>query len=159
MKNRQENESYIRYCQRMTNCLDNKEISYTEWAKNVLGSVPYGEENLRRISNVLKIFLNNLTEENIDNVSDEELLLLLKEEKNQIIKERKKLQTENLQYAENKRFESRNELFYEKIIDYNRLKLSILKVLIQMSNQVDFCVCMIYMLVLLMKSKGFIMKL
>lgn len=117
MKNRQENESYIRYCQRMTNCLDNKEISYTEWAKNVLGSVPYGEENLRRVSNVLKIFLNNLTEENIDNVSDEELLLLLKEEKNQIIKERKKLQTENLQYAENKRFESRNELFYEKIID------------------------------------------
>lgn len=122
MKNRQENENYIQYCKRLTNCLDNKEISYTEWAKSILGSIPYGEENLRRFSNIFKIFLNNLTNEKIDNISDNELLTALKEEKEQIIKERKKLQTENLQYSENQRYESRNELFSEKIIEaINRL--------------------------------------
>lgn len=123
MKNRQENENYIQYCQRLTNCLDSKEISYTEWAKNLLGSIPYGEENLRRIVNVFKIFLDNLSKERINNISDEKLLCLIQAEKEQIIKERKKLQTENLQYAENQRYESRNELFQEKIIDaINRLQ-------------------------------------
>lgn len=117
MLERQKNESYIQYCVRLTQELNNKNISYSQWAENLFGKICYGDENLRRVSNVFNLFLDNVISEKITDASEEDILNLLKEEKNQIIKERKKLQTENLQYSENQRNEARNELFYEKIIE------------------------------------------
>lgn len=117
MLERQENENYIQYCIRLTNELNNKNISYSQWAEKIFGKVCYGDENLRRISNVFNLFLNNVIDETISDVNDRDVLRLLEEEKNNIIKERKKLQTENLQYSESQRNEARAELFQEKILD------------------------------------------
>lgn len=114
---RQKNETYIQYCIRLTNELNNKNISYSQWAENLFGQIVYGDENLRRVSNVFNLFIKKVIDEKVTDVCEEDIVNLLKEEKNQIIKERKKLQTENLQYAENQRNEARNELFYEKIVD------------------------------------------
>lgn len=114
---RQVNETYIQYCLRLTQLLNTKEISYSVWAKHLFGEVPYGEENLRRVSNVFKLFLDRAIEEKVSDISQEEVFELLQKEKNQIIQERKKLQTENLQYSENQRYEARNDLLKEKIIE------------------------------------------
>lgn len=113
----QKNESYIQYCVRLTQELNNKNISYSQWAENLFGKTCYGDENLRRVSNVFNLFLDKVISEKISDTSEKEILQLLQTERNQLIKERKKLQTENLQYAENQRNEARNELFYEKIVD------------------------------------------
>ena len=57
---RNKNEKFIQYCQRLTQALDNKEISYEEWAKNLFGNTGYSEETLRRVSKVFNLFLKKL---------------------------------------------------------------------------------------------------
>lgn len=114
---RNKNEKFIEYCQRLTKALDNKEISYSEWAQDLFGDTGYSDETLRRASKVFNLFLKKLIVENIEDISDKEILFTIQREREELNKERKKIQTENLQYVENQRWEARNELFQEKIAD------------------------------------------
>ena len=54
---RNKNEKFIQYCQRLTKALDNKEISYGEWAQDLFGDTGYSDETLRRASKVFNLFL------------------------------------------------------------------------------------------------------
>lgn len=112
---RQKNESFISYCQRITQLLNDKQISYADWAEHIAGVTNYGEETLRRASVVFNKFLDKLMLEKEKDISDLEILNKFKQEKNQLIKERKKIQTENLQLQEQYRNISRTELLYEQV--------------------------------------------
>ena len=115
--NRNPNETFINYCQRLTDAVKRREITYIEWAKGIVGDTNYGEESLRRASVIFGQFLEKWTQEGIKNISDAEVLQQIENQRKELLKERKKLQTENLEYQSNLRNEARGEMFNDKILD------------------------------------------
>lgn len=115
--NRNQDETFIGYCQRLTEALKNKEITYTEWAKGVVGEISYGDESLRRAATVFDLFLTKLVQEGIADISDQDILQNIERQKKQLQLERKKLQTENLEYQNHLRTQARGEMFNDKILD------------------------------------------
>ena len=113
--NRKKNESYLSFSKRVTRALSNKTISYKEWAKSLLNENIYGEENTRRCFVFFEKFLSILENDEINNIQDENKLQEILIAKKELEKERKKIQTINLEYNQYVRDISRYELFNEKI--------------------------------------------
>lgn len=108
--------SYLTKVKIATQNLEDKIIDYQDWAETVLGPDyrdVYSSEYLRRASKVFSIFLRN-TKGQEDNSSDCGLQELL-DAKEQIIKERKKLQAVNSQVQEYYRTLGRSELLVEQL--------------------------------------------
>lgn len=112
---RKKNESYLSFSKRVTRALSNKTISYKEWAKSLLNENIYGEENTRRCFVFFEKFLSILENDEINNIQDENKLQEILTAKKELEKERKKIQTINLEYNQYVRDISRFELFNEKI--------------------------------------------
>lgn len=112
---RKKNESYLSFSKRVTWALSNKTISYKEWAKSLLNKNIYGEENTRRCFVFFEKFLSILENDEINNIQDENKLQEILIAKKELEKERKKIQTINLEYNQYVRDISRFELFNEKI--------------------------------------------
>lgn len=112
---RKKNESYLSFSKRVTRALSNKTISYKEWAKSLLNENIYGEENTRRCFIFFEKFLSILENDEINNIQDENKLQEILIAKKELEKERKKIQTINLEYNQYVRDISRFELFNEKI--------------------------------------------
>lgn len=112
---RKKNESYLSFSKRVTRALSNKTISYKEWAKSLLNENIYGEENTRRCFVFFEKFLLILENDEINNIQDENKLQEILIAKKELEKERKKIQTINLEYNQYVRDISRFELFNEKI--------------------------------------------
>ena len=112
---RKKNESYLSFSKRVTRALSNKTISYKEWAKSLLNENIYGEENTRRCFVFFEKFLSILENDEINNIQDENKLQEILIAKKELEKERKKIQTINLEYNQYVRDISRFELFNEKI--------------------------------------------
>lgn len=112
---RRKNESYLSFSKRVTRALSNKTISYKEWAKSLLNENIYGEENTRRCFVFFEKFLSILENDEINNIQDENKLQEILIAKKELEKERKKIQTINLEYNQYVRDISRFELFNEKI--------------------------------------------
>lgn len=112
---RKKNESYLSFSKRVTWALSNKTISYKEWAKSLLNENIYGEENTRRCFIFFEKFLSILENDEINNIQDENKLQEILIAKKELEKERKKIQTINLEYNQYVRDISRFELFNEKI--------------------------------------------
>lgn len=112
---RKKNESYLSFSKRVTQALSNKTIGYKEWAKSLLNENIYGEENTRRCFVFFEKFLSILENDEINNIQDENKLQEILIAKKELEKERKKIQTINLEYNQYVRDISRFELFNEKI--------------------------------------------
>lgn len=112
---RKKNESYLSFSKRVTRALSNKTISYKEWAKSLLNENIYGEENTRRCFVFFEKFLSILENDEINNIQDENKLQEILIAKKELEKERKKIQTINLEYNQYVRDILRFELFNEKI--------------------------------------------
>lgn len=115
MDRKKKNESYLSFSKRVTRALSNKTISYKEWAKSLLNENIYGEENTRRCFVFFEKFLSILENDEINNIQDESKLQEILIAKKELEKERKKIQTINLEYNQYVRDISRFELFNEKI--------------------------------------------
>lgn len=108
--------TYLNKVRLATQNLEDKIIDYQDWAEIVLGPDyrdVYSSEYLRRASKVFSIFLKNAEgqEYNPDECGLQELL----DTKEQIIKERKKLQAVNSQAQEYYRSLGRSELLIEQL--------------------------------------------
>lgn len=113
---RNENESYLSFAKRLTSALDDKIIDYKEYGDLLLGTDNnYSSDNIRKFFYCFKKFLDRL-DENAD-ITDADLLGELEKQRFETLKERKKLQSINLEYQRNAREESRFELFLEMIKD------------------------------------------
>lgn len=94
--------------------LEDRVISYQDWAEKVLGSDyrdVFADEYIRRGAKVFGIFLKHL--EDMGNVEAEDEMRDMLE---QLRAERIKIQTANLEYNAIQRAEARNDLFNEQII-------------------------------------------
>lgn len=108
--------NYLNKVKIATQNLDDKVIGYQDWAEIVLGPDyrdVYSSEYIRRSAKVFGIFLKNAEEANKSESVDE--LQDILEAKEQLIKERKKLQAVNIQAQEYYRTAGRNELLVEQI--------------------------------------------
>lgn len=108
-------ESYLKYVERATQALSNNSIGYDEWCQAVLGETIYSDENLRRCAVFFEKFMDRLDKEELKELNDENRVDEIKAATEELIKERKKLQTVNLEAQEFYRTLGRNELFNEKI--------------------------------------------
>ena len=114
---RKTNENYLAYAERATQSLCDGSIGYDEWCEAVLGETIYSEENLRRCYQFFKKFLDKLDEEEIKVLNDDDRVREIKQAKEDLMRERKKIQTVNLEYHANMRNEARGELFNEFILE------------------------------------------
>lgn len=100
-----------------TELLDAKVIGYQEWAARVLGEDyrdVYSDEYLRRAARIFSIFINNAANDTDVDADDKDEIREIKDATEELVKERKKLQTANLEYHENMRLEARNDMMREK---------------------------------------------
>jgi len=93
------------------------QIGYEEWSKDILGEALYSEENLRRCYQFFSKFMEKLDKEEIKELNGDKRVEEIKKAQEELIKERKKLQTVNTEAQEYYRFLGRKELFNEKIIE------------------------------------------
>lgn len=110
--------TYLNKVRLATQNLEDKIIDYQDWAEIVLGPDyrdVYSSEYLRRASKVFSIFLKNAEGQEVE--SKDFGLQELLDVKEQIIKERKKLQAVNSQAQEYYRTLGRSELLVEQLKD------------------------------------------
>ena len=94
--------------------LEDRVISYQDWAEKVLGSDyrdVFSDEYIRRSAKVFSIFLKHL-----EDMGDVETEGEMQDMLEQLKAERIKIQTANLEYNAIQRAEARNDLFNEQII-------------------------------------------
>lgn len=94
--------------------LEDRVISYQDWAEKVLGSDyrdVFSDEYIRRSAKVFSIFLKHL-----EDMGDVEVEGEMQDMLEQLKAERIKIQTANLEYNAIQRAEARNDLFNEQII-------------------------------------------
>lgn len=117
MMKRMENESYLAFAKRATEALQDGLIDYDEWGEAVLGENIYSQENTRRCAKFFSQFIQNLENDEIEAIDDKDKIAEIERAKEELIKERKKLQTVNLEAQEYYRALARDELFSDKILE------------------------------------------
>lgn len=114
---RKGDESYLSFVERATSALSDGLIDYQQWGRAIVGDDLYSEENTRRIAKFFAQFIQNLENDKIKQINDKDKVAEIEKAKEELIKERKKLQAVNLQAQEYYRSISRNELLVEQIKD------------------------------------------
>lgn len=101
-----------------TELLDARAIGFQDWAARVLGEDyrdVYSDEYLRRAAKIFSIFIKT-AQDDVDDHVDEDIKTM-RDATVELVKERKKLQTANLEYHSNMRLEARNDMMREKIAE------------------------------------------
>lgn len=114
--NKRTDESYLSYSKRITQLLTDGLINCDEWGKAILGENIYSSENTRRCAKFFSQFISNLENDLIES-ENEDKVVEIKKALEDLKSERIKIQTANLEYNANAKFEARNELFNEKIVE------------------------------------------
>lgn len=110
-------ESYFEYAKRLSLAVQSGLISYDDWSEYLIGERFYSTETLRRCFQFFIRYLNELENDEISNISDDAVVRSIQNAKQELITERKKLQTVNLEYNANLRSEARAEMFNEQVIE------------------------------------------
>ena len=112
---RNEDEKYLSYLKRIVELKRNNQISYTEFGDSLLGeSNVYSSENLRKGYYLLDKIVDKIDDDVA--ITDNELIRELENRKEEIQKERYKLQITKLEYNRAIKKESAYELFLENIL-------------------------------------------
>ena len=125
---RNDDESYIGYVKRVTNACSNKQIGYAEWGDNILGyENVYSEDNCRKGFYIVSKLLSKI-DESVD-ISDIELVEELETLKDDIYKEKCKLQDvlrEKRKYLRvDSRFENLVDVLKDEIRNLPPIKLNV----------------------------------
>ena len=111
---RKDNESYLSYVRRVTEACSDKRISYSEWGDCILGAENvYNSDNLRKAFYCVNKMINKIDDDSIDDSAFEELESL----RDEVFKERCKLQDANREKRKNLREEARFENLLEVVKD------------------------------------------
>lgn len=116
MEQRKDGESYLSFVKRATEAFNNGILDAEQWSQLILGENLYSEETTRRCAKFFTNFLENLNQDEEKDI-DSNCFQDLENIKQDIIKERKKLQTVNLEAQEYYRTLGRQELFNDKIVN------------------------------------------
>lgn len=110
---------YLNNVIKATNSFDNKEITIQEWVSYILGKEwqnVYSDEYCRRAEKFFSLFINKIDENSVE-ITDNDVLDIITQKEANLKREKEKLRQEKNQLAEVYRWQARNELFQEKIIN------------------------------------------
>lgn len=110
---------YLNNVIKATNSFDNKEITIQEWVSYILGKEwqnVYSDEYCRRAEKFFSLFINKIDENSVE-ITDNDVLDIITQKEANLKREKEKLRQEKNQLAEIYRWQARNELFQEKIIN------------------------------------------
>lgn len=110
-------ETHLAFTKRATQALQDGLIDYEEWGEAVLGENIYSAENTRRCAKFFAQFIQNLETDEIESIDDVDKLEEIERVMEELVKERKKIQTANVEYNANLRSEARAEMFNEQVIE------------------------------------------
>ena len=128
---RREDESLLGFYKRITENRKELGLSYEEWGELIIGENRYSSDNCRKALYLVKPMLESLEEEQINKITDNDIIKEIEDKKEELIKERMKLQTTKIEYNRNLRKDSRFEMFYENINDArDRLPMPVFEELI-----------------------------
>jgi len=102
-----------------TNSFDNKEITIQEWVSRILGEEwrnIYSDEYCRRAEKFFSLFIEKFDETSLE-ITDNDVLKIIIQKEADLKREKEKIRQEKNQLAENYRWQARNELFQEKILN------------------------------------------
>jgi hypothetical protein len=112
---RKDNESYLSYVRRVTEACSDKRITYSEWGDCVLGvDNVYSSDNLRKAFYCVSKMLKNVVD---DSISEDDVKSELEDLRDEVYKERCKLQDANREKRKNLREEARFENILEVLND------------------------------------------
>lgn len=89
---------------------------YTELSELIFGK-PYSSDVARRMFYGVRALLDVLDLEQVNNITETDLLKQLEEKREEIARETIKLQTEKLDFNKNRRIDVRNEMLHEKFLN------------------------------------------
>lgn len=113
--NRHLGESFVDYLKRVTLYLEEDKIGYKEWGDLILGvDNNYTSDNLRKAFYVINKLLPKL--DGAANITEEDILKNIQEQKDELYKEKCRLQDARREYNKNLRLEAR----YENLLDVVR---------------------------------------
>ena len=112
---RLKNENYLDFAKRITESLKLGLIGYEEWSNLLIDDNIYSVENTRRNAKFFDKFLQKLDSET--DLTKELDVDNLKELKNDLIKERKKIQAQNIELNKTYRDQSRFDILREKVLE------------------------------------------
>lgn len=115
MMERRTDESYLSYVDRLSQYLADGLITYEHWSDKILGEILYSEETMRRCHVFFTKFLEKLDEEEIKELNNDKRVEEIRKAQEELLKERKKIQTANLEYQRAFRETARFEMFNERI--------------------------------------------
>ena len=128
---KREDESLLGFYKRITENRKELGLSYEEWGELIIGENRYSSDNCRKALYLVKPMLESLEEEQINKITDNDIIKEIEDKKEELIKERMKLQTTKIEYNRNLRKDSRFEMFYENINDArDRLPMPVFEELI-----------------------------
>lgn len=111
---RNENETYLRFMKRIVSMAADKRISYAEMGDALLGDKNvYSDDNLRKAFYVLSKICEKIEDD--APIEGQDILADIKEQKRELEKERKKLQTEKIEYNKWLREYARDEMIMESV--------------------------------------------
>ena len=114
---RNKEKSYLSFVTRITAALNDGLIDYQQWGRAVVGEDLYSEESTRRIAKFFSQFIQNLENDEIELIENKDKANEIKQLLEELAKERKKIQTANVEYNANLRSEARAEMFNEQVIE------------------------------------------
>lgn len=113
---RHENESYLDYVKRVTSALECDTIGYKEWGDYILGADNnYSSDNLRKGFYIVRKMLPKL--DGSAEVTDEDIIRQIQTQKDELYKERVKLQDQRREYNKNLRVEARYENLRDTLVE------------------------------------------
>ncbi len=123
--NKRKNENFISYAKRITKARGNNELTYKQWGDLLLGSDnPYSSENLRKAWRILDLTLDRIND-NVE-ITQEDVLKDIEKEKDELFKERVRLQDKKREYnkclREDARFERLLEVMKESVEPFEMIK-------------------------------------
>lgn len=102
------NESFLCYAKRITSNRKEYDIDYSEWAKLLIDK-EYSSDNARKAFYIIEPFLNKIEDIQINNISNSDLIKEIEEHKEELEKERIKLQDQKREYRALLRTDARFE--------------------------------------------------
>lgn len=119
-------KDYLHQAVEATRLFERKDITVQEWIQRLLGDDylnMFSDEYCRRAEKVFSAFVDKLEANGIEEVTDEDIMLDIQTAKEELQRERMKLFDEKRELRETYRWQARNELYQEKIIQaINRLE-------------------------------------
>lgn len=113
---RKDGETKLGYFKRITENRKELDLDYAEWIKLLINK-DYSSENARKMYYCVNELLKELEEEQINKLSDEDMIKHIEDKRLELERERKRIQTLKVEYNRNLTRDVRQEVFYNSIKD------------------------------------------